>query len=397
MQTMMESLTAFEPCHRAEAHPAIIPAIDEHGRIKLPGFPSGLSMESYLPLVHLYANVVEASRILDRYRPQLRKLELPQAADSQANDDAEHFLQPGFNPAQSPLTALTSSHVQPHLYYKREDQTVTRAYKVRGAVVGMAKMMESRNVRRFISVSTGNHALGVLKAAELLCPDSVRVVVPHNTSLGKLEKLNGVLELLNQKNIRADLLKVGSTFDEARVWAMAQESEQEAYLDPYGDPWVVAGQGTLGLELAQQIRALLQRPNRYKEVVVISPVGGGGLLTGTTVALKMASAWEAAFRNIDVRFLGLRLEEPNALLGDAIRVAELADFNRCVLESLRVPLLTMSDDHMAEGIAFVKRDIGRTVEGASGGAVYPTIHLAAYQPNETRLVVSILSGANAMK
>ncbi len=390
MQTMMESLTAFGPCHRAEAQPAIIPAIDEHGRIKLPGFPSGLSVESYLPLVHLYANVVEASRILDRYRPQLRQLELPGMAFS---DDVE----PMFNAAQSPLTALTPSRLQPHLLYKREDQTVTRAYKVRGAVVGMAKAMESRNVKNFLSVSTGNHALGVLKAAELLCPESVRVVVPHNTAPGKLEKLNGVLDLLNQKNIRADLLKVGSTFDEARLWAMAQESEQEAYLDPYGDPWVVAGQGTLGLELAQQIRALLQRPNRYKEVVVIAPVGGGGLLTGTSVALKMASAWEATFRNVDVRFLGLRLEDPDALLGDAIRVAELADFNQQALESLRVPLLPMSDNHMAEGVAFVKKDIGRTVEGASGGAVYPTLYHTAYQPSETRLVVSILSGANTMK
>jgi threonine dehydratase len=382
---MMESLTALEKFgvrHQPGAAAAAIPAIDEHGRIKLPGFPSGLSVEEYLPLVHLYANVLEAGRILDRYRGQLRRI------DAQSPDALS---------AQAPLTALTPSRLQPHLLYKREDQTVTQAYKVRGAVVGMAKMMESRNVRRFITVSTGNHALGVLKAAELLRPESVRVVVPHNTAPGKLEKLSGVLEFLNRKNIQADLLKVGQTFDEARVWAMSQESADEAYLDPYGDPWVVAGQGTLGLELAQQVRNLLQQPNRYAEVVVIAPVGGGGLLTGTAVALRMASAWEPAFRNLDVRFLGLRLEDPNAALGDAIRVAELADFNRAALESLRVPLLPMSDADMASGAAFVKKDIGRTVEGASGGAVHPALSHPAYRPDETRLVISVLSGANAIR
>lgn len=370
---------------------AAIPAIDEHGRIKLPGFPSGLSVEEYLPLVHLYANVLEAGRILDRYRGQLRRIENQGCKSGASENEQSVDLF-----AQAPLTALAPSRLQPHLAYKREDQTVTQAYKVRGAVVGMAKMMESRNVRQFITVSTGNHALGVLKAAELLRPESVRVVVPHNTAPGKLEKLSGVLELLNRKNIQADLLKVGQTFDEARVWAMSQESADEAYLDPYGDPWVVAGQGTLGLELAQQVRDVLQQPNRYSEVVVIAPVGGGGLLTGTAVALKMASAWEPAFRNLDVRFLGLRLEDPNAALGDAIRVAELADFNRAALESLRVPLLPMSDANMATGADFVKKDIGRTVEGASGGAVYPALSHPAYRPNETRLVISVLSGANAI-
>jgi threonine dehydratase len=372
---MLESLNACKPFDRNHQAAATIPAIDENGRIRLPGFPAGLSIDAYLPLVHLYTRILEASRSLDRYRYALR---LTNGVAGQP---------------QAPLTALTPSTLVPHLYYKREDQTATKAYKVRGAVVGMAKCMESRNVKRFLTVSTGNHALGVLKAAELLLPESVRLVVPSSTALVKLEKLKKAIDGLNANGIQAELLFKGQTFDEAREWALAQQDEGEAYLDPYSDPWVVAGQGTLGLELLNQIGALLQQHD-YNEVVVIAPIGGGGLLSGTATALKMASAWESAFRNVQLRFVGLRLDNLDAKFGDAIRVAELAESNLATLAALNVPIHTMTDEQMAYGVDFVKCDLKQLVEGASGGTVFPALTNEALRPTEKRLVISLLSGAN---
>jgi threonine dehydratase len=379
---MLESPNAylkFDPNHLAAS---TIPAIDADGRIRLPGFPAGLSIQSYLPLVHRYAQILEASRILDRYRDNLRLLAR-------------------FNPAlvnsgepQAPLTALTPSSLLPHLYYKREDQTATRAYKLRGAVVGMAKFMESNHVKRFLTASTGNHALGVLKAAERLLPQAVRLVVPGNTAALKLEKLSKAIDGLNANGVQADLLFKGNTFDEARAWAMANPGEDEAYLDPYNDPWVVAGQGTLGLELLSQVGERL-RQHPYQEVVVITPIGGGGLLTGTATALKLASAWEPAFRNVSIRFLGLRLDDLQAPLGDAIRVAQIAPDNLQALKALNVSIQTMSQEDMAQGVRFVQNDLGQTVEGASGGTVYPALKTQEYSPNPRRLVVSLLSGGNA--
>jgi threonine dehydratase len=253
--------------------------------------------------------------------------------------------------------------------------------------------MESRNVKRFLTVSTGNHALGVLKAAELLLPESVRLVVPSSTALVKLKKLKKAIDGLNANGIQAELLFKGQTFDEAREWALAQQCEGEAYLDPYNDPWVVAGQGTLGLELVSQISALLQQHD-YEEVVVIAPIGGGGLLSGTATALKLASAWESVFRNVSLRFVGLRLDNLEAKLGDAIRVAELAAGNVATLAALNVPIHTMTDEQMAHGVDFVKCDIQQQVEGASGGTVFPVLTNEALRPTEKRLVISLLSGAN---
>lgn len=378
---MLESPNAYSKFDLNHQPATTIPAIDENGRIRLPGFPAGLSIESYLPLVHQYAKILEASRILDRYRNHLRL--------------ADDVLETSFsNQPQSPLTDLTASSMLSHLYYKREDQTATRAYKVRGAVVGMAKFMESQNVKQFLTVSTGNHALGVLKAAELLLPESLRLVVPCTTASVKLEKLQKTIVGLNSKGVQADLLFRGKTFDEARAWALANQQENEAYLDPYSDPWVVAGQGTLGLELLEQLGDLLQRGN-YEEVVVLSPIGGGGLLTGTATALKMASAWEPAFRNVSVRFVGLRLDDLNAPLGDAIRVAEMAPSNAVALQSLGVTVQFMTQDQMAQGVDFVRHDLGHAVEGASGGTLHPVLSDESCQPNERRLVVSLLSGGNA--
>lgn len=258
----------------------------------------------------------------------------------------------------------------------------------------MAKFMESNHVKQFLTVSTGNHALGVLKAAELLLPHSVRLVVPGNTAALKLEKLRKAIDGLNANGVQADLLFKGNTFDEARAWAMANQEQDEAYLDPYNDPWVVAGQGTLGLELLAQIGNLLSQ-HPYEEVVIIAPIGGGGLLTGTATALKLASAWEPAFRNVNIRFLGLRLADLQAPLGDAIRVAQIAPDNLQALNALNVSIQTMNQEDMAQGVRFVQNDLGQAVEGASGGTVYPALKAEEYSPSPRRLVVSLLSGGNA--
>ncbi len=348
-------------------------AIDEKGRIRLPGFPAGLSINEYLPLVHLYASVLEADRLLDCYRPVLG-------------------MRPT-NSLQAPLTDLSPSTRTQNLFYKREDQTVTRAYKVRGAVVGMAKVMESNPASGFLAVSTGNHALGVLKAAELLRPDSVRIVVPANTAAAKMDKITAQVQNLLEQGVRASLVYAGETFDEARDWAMTL-SDGEYYLDPYSDPWVVAGQGTIGLELFRQTRALVADRD-IEEVMVISPIGGGGLLAGTATAFKMAAAWDQRFRNVDLRFTGLRLENQETLYGDAIRVNDVAEVNRKLLDSLNVAVMPINDNMMAEGMLGVKDDLGVTVEGPSGGTLYPALRFGACMPTRKRMVVCILSGGNA--
>jgi threonine dehydratase len=324
-------------------------------------------------LLHLYASILEANRVLDRFRP--------------------HLGQVASTGPQAPLTPLSPSTTTPHLFYKREDLTVTRAYKVRGAVVGMAKVMEQQEKKHFLAVSTGNHALGVLEAAHLLRPHGVRIVIPANTAPTKQDKLTSRIHTLQEAGIQAQLVFAGNTFDEARDWALTQRQPHEYYLDPYSDPWVVAGQGTIGLELLQQLAPLLeQHPPQH--IHVIAPVGGGGLLAGTATALKLGAAWDPRFRSTTLSFMGLRLADLNAPLGDAIRVRAMASTNQQMLSHLQVRTSPLKDSEMRLGQQVVAQDLGVVVEGASAGTVVPVLTQPEYHPTDHRWVVCLLSGGN---
>ncbi|MEB3285921.1 MAG: pyridoxal-phosphate dependent enzyme [Vampirovibrionales bacterium] len=396
-------------CSKAQTAAAANGIIEGNGRIRLPGFPSVLpkglgdvsTLEHYLPLADLQARVLEASRILDRYRSSLRlnapapdrhsrqNPKLPGSGDPSATYETgmtrENF--------QKPLTPLTPSPLTDHLYYKREDLTITKAYKVRGAVVGMAKMLENQTATRFLGVSTGNHALGILKAAELLKPDGVRVVIPSNTSECKRLKLSLAMAKLETLGVEARLEVQGNTFNEARDWAIKNTEPGEYYLDPYGDPWVVAGQGTIGVELLNQLAPLVRAGN-YEELLVVSPIGGGGLLTGTATAMKMLASWNPTFKNVNLRFVGLRLLDLESPLGDAIRVTKMEPANETTLRALGVQVAEMSDQDMEAGLGFVNHELGLDVEGASGGTLSPVLFRLDCLPSEKRLVVCLLSGAN---
>ncbi|MBX2860342.1 MAG: pyridoxal-phosphate dependent enzyme [Vampirovibrio sp.] len=346
--------------------------LQEDGQIRLPGLASGVSMDHYLSLVHVHSSILEASRILDRHRPALTQIEL---ADN-----------------QEPMTPLQASTKTPNLYFKREDLTITRAYKVRGAVVSMAKAMESFDRSKFLTVSTGNHALGIIQAARLLKPATVTIAVPSNTAPGKRRKIEEKIADLKKYDVEGKVVTVGETFDDCRTWAIAQQAEGEYYIDPYSNPWVVAGQGTIGLELLAQLATEMQK-KPIEEIVLISPIGGGGLLAGTTTGLQIGMAWDPRFRNTSLKVVGLRLEDMHAEWGDAIRVKEIAPGNRHIFNALGIEIAEMDDATMLRCMKEAKDELDTWVEGPSAG----TLSLKEREdvsPNEKRLTVCLISGGN---
>jgi threonine dehydratase len=356
------------------------PCLNASGNIQLPGVPEGVPFEAYIPLLHLYTSILEADRLIHPFRKALSL-----KPRTLANE---------FEMAQA-VTALVPSNTVANLWYKREDQTAIKAYKARGAFCGMKRVMDTTADRRFIAVSTGNHAMGVLRAAELLRPESVQIVVPNNTSEVKLKNINSKLLAMRHKGVEASVLYIGDAFDEARDWAMAQQLGGDCYyLDPYSNPWVVAGQGTIGLELYRQLSVILSNNSTIEEVIIVSPIGGGGLLAGTATALTMAAAWDARFRKVALRFVGLRLQNQFTKYGDAIRVKHVAEGNEAIFNQLDIPQWKVSDDMMAWGMQYVASDLGDKVEGPSGATVYMALNREALLPSATRLVVCILSGGN---
>ncbi len=317
----------------------------------------------------LYLNSLQAQKRLLPYIDALRLTGLPRET-------------------HGAITPLQASRKKPGLFYKREDLTSTRAYKVRGAVVSMSRAME-QGKNSFVTVSTGNHAMGVLKAAELLRPKQVQLVIPTNVLPTKQEKLLAKIENLKAQDVNAQLVLQGQNFEEARTHAQSLKGH---YIDPFLDHDVISGQGTIGLELAQQVLPLLKPETHQLDVIV--PVGGGGLLTGIANGLGSASKTIPGLKNLTLRFIGLRLADMASPLGDAIRVKTLEAKSRHRLEHLRVSLREVPNADIEQGLNFVQSDLNTHVEGAAGVAVSPVLCQEDCRPTAGKITVSIISGGN---
>jgi threonine dehydratase len=175
---------------------------------------------------------------------------------------------------RTPLFAATALAVPPtpaNLTLKLECLQATGSFKARGATNKLLQMPADELLRGIVTASGGNHGLAVARAA-LSAGVTATVFVPLNITPAKVEKLRGL-------GARVEI--VGAVWNEANIHALrfAQETGA-AYFHPFADPAVVAGQGTVALEMLEQGPA--------PDAVLIG-IGGGGLITGMGVALKALS------------------------------------------------------------------------------------------------------------
>jgi len=156
------------------------------------------------------------------------------------------------------------------VWLKLECQQITGSFKVRGALHRISALSEEERQRGIVACSAGNHGLGIAYATELSAiPASI--FVPRSVDLVRKEML---------ERSSASVHVIGESYDDCERKARQVATELgKAFISPYNDPWVIAGQGTLGIELLRQI------PN--VEVVLLA-VGGGGLAAGVAGYLKAA-------------------------------------------------------------------------------------------------------------
>jgi threonine dehydratase len=154
------------------------------------------------------------------------------------------------------------------LFLKFENLQFTASFKERGAGNKLAALSPTERLRGVITVSAGNHAQGVAHHAAKLGIRAV-IVMPLDTPYVKVE---------NTKRLGAEVVQAGESFAEARA-AMLElaQRDQQVIVHPYDDPWVIAGQGTLGLEMMTQVPDI--------DALVI-PIGGGGLIAGIAIAAQ---------------------------------------------------------------------------------------------------------------
>jgi threonine dehydratase len=188
-----------------------------------------------------------------------------------------------------------------HVYLKLENQQVTHAFKARGAFNKLLHLSRKEKNLGIITASAGNHGQGVAYAAKKLGLP-VKVVVPKTTPH---VKINGI------KNYGADLILFGDDYDEAEQHAKDVAKENGcAYVSPYDDKLIIAGQGTVGLEITEAL------PN--VDIVVV-PVGGGGLISGVSVAVKSQKS--------DVEVVGVQ-SEASPVMYESLKAGKIVNHTK---------------------------------------------------------------------
>ena len=260
------------------------------------------------------------------------------------------------------------------VFLKAETLQRTGSFKVRGAVTRIGALTAEERIAGVIAASAGNHGQAVAWAAR---EAGVRATVfmPQDAALAKVEATCAY---------GADVELGGELIDEAIAAAEERAAETgAAILHPFDDPLVIAGQGTLGLELDEQLDEL--------EAVVV-PIGGGGLASG--VALVLGE------QRPGVRIVGVQAERCAPLAGSATLRPTIADgiavkqpgvLTRPILEERLEAIVTVSDEQIAQAIVLLLERAKLVVEGA--GAVTVAALLAGLVPG-TGPVCAVLSGGN---
>jgi threonine dehydratase len=256
------------------------------------------------------------------------------------------------------------------VYLKAENLQRTGSFKIRGAYVKLASLEPEQRAAGVVASSAGNHGQAVAWAArELGAP--ARIFMPQDSAMAKVDAT---------RNYGAEVELTGSTFEEALQEALAYiDQSGGTFVHPYEDTHVISGQGTIGLEIAEQVDEL--------ETVVI-PIGGGGLASGISLALRTV---RPGLRLVGVQAAGTRPGGSGYTIADGIAVKEPGQQTMSILAETLDDIVTVEDEQIAEAIVLLAERTKFVVEGA--GAVGIAAILGGLAGGSGP-VLALLSGGN---
>ncbi|MBN2549995.1 MAG: pyridoxal-phosphate dependent enzyme [Anaerolineales bacterium] len=300
--------------------------------------------------------------------------------------DAENRIQPFIH--QTPLSYDPALGI----YLKWENQQVTGSFKVRGALNKVLTLSENERSRGLVAASAGNHGLGVALAGQLVGAPTIIFSSEHAVPY-KVEamRLSG-----------ADVHLVPGGYGEAELAGLEYaRTTQAAWISPYNDTLVIAGQGTLGLEIQRQLPPLASPP------AWIVPAGGGGLMAGIGAALESGQQHKQGDHH-KPRLIGVQSEASPFLhaifhTGSQEGVTEfpsLADGLAGPVEKQAITIQLMrefvdefilvSEDEIRQAIAYAWREYGERIEGSAAVALASVLT----QKVTDRPAIVVISGGN---
>jgi len=277
---------------------------------------------------------------------------------------------------------VLSDRLSGPVFLKCENLQRTGSFKTRGAYVRISRLTEAERDRGVVAASAGNHAQGVAFAAATLGARAT-VIMPEGAPLPKVEATRGY---------GAEVILQGETIEDALAVALAYSGERgSVFIHPFDHPDVVAGQGTVGLEILEQCPEVR---------TIVVPVGGGGLASGIAVAASDADP--------PVRVVGVQAEavaplpaslaaghpvriDPGATMADGIAVAKPGEICCDIFGALGVTVVTVTEEMLSTGLLLCLERAKQLVEPA--GAAGVAAMLEHPEAIETP-AVAVLSGGN---
>lgn len=270
-----------------------------------------------------------------------------------------------------------------NIYLKTENLQVTGSFKVRGAYNKIASLTEEQKAAGIIACSAGNHAQGVALGATRMGIRSV-VCMPDGAPISKVEAT---------KRLGAEVRLVKGAYDDAYEYAIQLQKETGAtFIHPFNDELVIAGQGTIGLEILDQLPSA---------DAVIVPVGGGGLLAGVACAVKSLNpnvkvygvqAANAPSMAVSVEQGAITTLDSVATFADGIAVKTPGDLTYAMTKQYVDGVVTVSEDEIAAAILALIEKQKLIAEGA--GAVAVAAAMFNKLPLAGKNAVCVVSGGN---
>ena len=244
-------------------------------------------------------------------------------------------------------------------FFKLESCQRAKSFKIRGALNKMLSLTQEEKQRGVATISSGNHGSSVSYAASLLGIEKAEIIVPETTPQSKVDKI---------KYFGSKALLMGHNYDEAHALGMKYIKEHDmTFIDAYyDDPKIYAGQGTIAIEILKQ--------NPDIDTIIV-PIGGGGMITGISVAAKAIKP--------DIKIIGVQTEacpamvksyedhvfyEEYPITGDTVCDALVGGVGKLSYEMLKDyvdELLVVKEDIIRKAVAFMIKDEKYIVEGGS--------------------------------
>lgn len=279
------------------------------------------------------------------------------------------------------LSNMTGANV----FYKCENLQKTGSFKVRGACNKIANLTEKEKANGVIASSAGNHAQGVALGAKM-SGIKATIVMPATAPLAKVTATKGY---------GAEVVLNGLVYDDAYAKAVEIQKETGAtFLHPFNDKYVIAGQGTMALEIFEQLENNVD--------TILCPIGGGGIIAGVAVAAKAL--------NPNVKIVGVQTANIPSMkasmengkvttafnattIADGIAVKTPGDITFEIIQELVDEVVVVEEDEIAQAMLFLMENQKVVAEG-SGAVTTAALLSKKYEPKKDENVVCIISGGN---